>query len=247
VPEGWYVVSASAPGRIPAASEPLEVLPPRTGVDLVLAPDHLPSVDSASASGDEVTVTFDGWMRTAFLTSSQLTLTDGGGQPVQATVAPVGARTGTDGESYAKSVRLTVVPPPADTAMTLTVGAGVQDVLGRPMADDFTKTVTVAGTPVTPPPPGPSAECTRAQQAAASAAAAVVTATAAVAAATKTLTKATAKLKKLKKAHASAKKVKAAKKKVKAAKKKVKSARATLGASTAASAGAAASAAAACH
>ena len=246
VPEGWYVVTASAPGRVPASSEALEVLPPRTGVDLVLAPDHLPTVTSAAASADDVTVTFDGWMRTDFLTANQLTLTDGGGQPVQATVVPVDPRTGTDGDSYAKAVRLTVVPPPADTPVTLAVAAGVQDVLGRPMADGFTKDVTLAGVPVTTP-PGPSAACSQAQQAAAGASAALATATTAVTAATKALTKATAKLKKLKKAGASAKRIKAAKKKVKAAKKTAASAQAALGAATTASAAASASASAACR
>jgi hypothetical protein len=214
----------------------------------VLGPEQLPSVAEATAEGTVVTVRFDGWMKAAFLTESQLSLTDADGEPVASTINPIGLRTGTDGDSYVKAVALTIAAPPADTTLTVTVGAGVQDVLGRPMAADFSGAVTVAGPPPPPPPPsGPSAECTRAQQAAASAAAAVVTATSAVTAATKALTKATAKLKKLKKAHAAAKKVKAAKKKVKAAKKKVKSARAALGAATAASAGAAASAAAACH
>jgi hypothetical protein len=247
VPEGWYVVTATAPGRVPASSEPLQVLPPRTGIDLVLAPDHLPTVASATAAGDVVTVTFDGWMKSAFLTGSQLTLTDAGGNPVTATVAPVAARVGTDGATYAKAVTLTVAPPPRDTALTLTVGAGVQDVLGRPMADDVTKPVTVAGSPSGGGGGGPSTGCTKAQQDAAAAAATVTTATAVLATAKAALAKATTKLKKLKKAHAPAAKVKAAKKKVKAAQQKVKSAQASLATATSAAAAAAASAAAACH
>jgi hypothetical protein len=243
VPEGWYVVTASAPGRLSASSEALQVLPPRTGIDLVLAPDHLPSVTSATAAGDVVTVTFDGWMKAAFLTGSQLTLTDSAGQPVSATLALVGTRTGTDGSSYAKAVTLTVPAPASAIALTLTVGQGVQDVLGRPMAADFTATETIAGAS---PPGGPPTDCSHQQQAAAAAASAVTAATATLAKARAALAKATKKVSKLKKAHAPATKIKAAKKKQKAAKKAVTTAQGKLTAATSASA-AASAAAAACH
>jgi hypothetical protein len=239
VPEGWYVVTATAPGRLPASSDPLQVLPPRTGIDLVLAPDQLPSVVSATAAGDVVTITFHDWMRTAFLTASQLTLTEGDGHNVAATVTPVAPRQGTDGLQYAKAVKLTVPAPATATQLTVTVGAGVQDVVGRPMADDYTGTVTVAGAPAT-------TDCTALHQAAALAAAVVTADTVTVAKDKAALAKATKKLKKLKQAHASASKIKAAKKKVKAAKTRLGSAQSALSAATSASA-AAAQAAAACH
>ena len=62
------------------SSKPLQVLPPRTGIDLVLGPNHLPSVTSASAAGDVVTVAFEAGCD-KFLTGSQLTLTGAGRHP----------------------------------------------------------------------------------------------------------------------------------------------------------------------
>ena len=222
VPEGWYVVTATAPGRITAQSVRLQVLPPRTGVDLVLAPAALADVVSTTAAGSVVTVTFDQWMRTDFLTGSQLTVTDAADAPVGATVVPVSPRTGTDGESYAKSVRLTVPTPTAAKPLTVTVDDGVQDVAGRPMAADVVDVVTV-----TPPPPPPRS-CTTQQQAASAAAAAVTKAKAGLTSATKALGKAKKKLKKLKKAGAPAAKIKKAKKKVKAATTTVGTAKSSL-------------------
>ena len=152
VPPGFYEVAATAPGHLPAQSDPVQVLPPQTGIDLMLPDAALGSVHDVTGVGGtspSVTVHFGTWMQADLLDSRHLTLTDGGGNAVPATVVAVDPQRAPTGPDLTKTVRVVPAPPAGAGAtwsptLTLHVAASVQDAAGRPLPAALDREVTLA-------------------------------------------------------------------------------------------------------
>jgi WD40 repeat protein len=154
VPEGWYKVVASKGGHLSDASVPLEVLPPRTGVDLVLPPEQAVTATAATGRSDgSVIVSFSSWVDAGLVNRSQITVTDVSGKALAAVVAPLAPASGVDGRRLTKQARITV--PGLDRrrgqTVKVRVDGALQDVAGRPLAATAQLSATVPAVTVPPP------------------------------------------------------------------------------------------------
>ena len=149
VPTGWYVVTASAPGHLTATSKPTQVLPPQTGIDLMLPDAAYGSVDDVEGVGGtspSVTVDFGTWMEADTLDASNITLTDSSGNTVPATVTAVDPQPAPGGLSLTKTAKLVITPPAGAGAawsptLTLNVAKSVLDAAGRQLQAPITQSV----------------------------------------------------------------------------------------------------------
>ncbi|MFT4262829.1 MAG: fibronectin type III domain-containing protein, partial [Nocardioides sp.] len=153
VPEGWYEVVATKAGRLGDASEPLEVLPPRTGIDLVLPTEEAVTADTAAGQSDgSILVTFSSWVDAALVNDRQIAVTDASGVPLSAEVTPVSPQPGVGGGQLATQARVSIagLDRSAATAVTVQVDQAIQDVAGRPLAASATLAASVPAVVVPP-------------------------------------------------------------------------------------------------
>lgn len=151
VPDGWWKVQFSAPGYQTAFSDPMQVPPPRYGVNVGLVSLAAPTLSSAQANPDgTISAMFSQYMQTSTVTSSEMTVTDGSGNPVAGSVAPVGAQTDPSGRSLATTFRFTPSGTLPSGTLSLTAGPTALNYASRPLAAAATAKVVAATTPQPP-------------------------------------------------------------------------------------------------
>lgn len=173
VPEGDWQVVYEKEGYQTAFSEVMHVPPPRTEVNVGLVSFAPPAVTGVTAvpGGGYLEVNFDKFMRTGTLTPGTVTVVsavygeqDEFGDPVTVAGSVYAVNPVPDpnapGIELARTVRFTPAAPfTVGGAYTVHVNQLVQSYAQRPMAADFSRTVTIpeggGGEPADTTPPGP--------------------------------------------------------------------------------------------
>ena len=145
VPDGWWKVQFTAPGYQTAYSQPEQVPPPRTGINVGMVSLSPPTLSSATANaGGTITATFSQYMQASTVTSSDLTVLDSTGKAVAGTVTALNAENDPSGTSMARTFTFTPAAGLPGGQLTVQAGPPAFNYAGHPMAAPATVTVTAA-------------------------------------------------------------------------------------------------------